>query len=223
MFRAARLEPRAGAARGPLQPALLHLAVFFSGALGLFSESALESSLVWLALWTPALGAAARGLELHWHGLLPLAWAFGLALLFGEQVESLGLSLSLLGLYAAGALAGALLALGGIAAAPWSSASAALLLAGLLTAAPAGGGMLARPWPPEVTALLLDLSPVVLVTEAAGLDWMRHASLYELAGTGDLPPDMRMAWSPGVAMALAALTLGALAWALERRAGRKGS
>ena len=63
----------------------------------------------------------------------------------------------------------------------------------------------------------------LFAAEAAGLDWMRHASLYELAGTGDLPPDMRMAWSPGVAMALAALTLGALAWALERRAGRKGS
>lgn len=223
MFRAARLEPRDGATHGGLRIVLLHLIALGSGALGLLGEHAMEGALVWLALWAPAMGAAGRGLELRWHGLLPLAWAAGLGLLFGQQVEPLGIILSLSGLYATGAAAVAFLAALGVPSRPSSAAAAALFMAGLFAAAPAGGGVLARPWPPEVTALLLDLSPVVLVTESAGLDWMRHPSLYELAGTGDLPPDLRVAWTPGSAMALAVAVLGALAWALERRANRSNT
>ena len=78
MFRAARLEPRDGATHGGLRIVLLHLIALGSGALGLLGEHAMEGALVWLALWAPAMGAAGRGLELRWHGLLPLAWAAGL-------------------------------------------------------------------------------------------------------------------------------------------------
>ena len=73
MFRAARLEPRAGATHGGLRIVLLHLIALGSGALGLLGEHAMEGALVWLALWAPAMGAAGRGLELRWHGLLPTA------------------------------------------------------------------------------------------------------------------------------------------------------
>ncbi len=87
------------------------------------------------------------------------------------------------------------------------------LAAGLLAALPSGAGALARPWPPGLTADLLDLSPQVWVLEVAGFDWLRHPAVYERAGGADLGPDLRVPWQAssalwalGAALALAALS-----------------
>jgi hypothetical protein len=123
-----------------------------------------------------------------------------------------------------GATAGLALALWGWALGPRRGVPAAvglaLLVAGLCSALPALGGVAAVPLGPARTALLLDLSPVGLVLESAGLDWMRHASIYEAAGSGDLGPELRAArgglGGPAV-LAAAALALGLGRRLLARR------
>ena len=66
-----------------------------------------------------------------------------------------------------------------------------MLIAGALSLAPTLGGALERPWPPSVTARLLDASPVAWVAESAGIDWMRHPAVYDAAGTAHIGPDLR--------------------------------
>lgn len=87
----------------------------------------------------------------------------------------------------------------------WTRAALLWALGGLLTALPSGAGLLARPFPPAVTATLLDLSPEVWVVEVGGLDWARHPAVYDRAGAGDLGPDQRVPRRPASAYAALAL------------------
>jgi len=194
---------------------LLALGLTAAGALGFLGGGSWLTAWIWLALWAPAAGwiAAWRGGS-GWAFAPPLVWGAALALAGRGLPSPLVGALAVAALYASGA-ALALVAAGLRHRADGSQAEAGagllLLGAGLLTALPALGGAAIRPLAPERVALLLDLSPVVWVCESAGLDWMRHASVYEVAGAGDLGPDLRAAHSgagsPAVVLA-GALVLG---------------
>lgn len=186
------------------------------GTSGWFSAPGLFA---WLALWALPSGflAGSAGLG-RLAPLPPLAWA-ALGVILGRDLpDPAGAVLAVSALHAGGValaqfLPGRALAGGG----------AALLAAGLFAALPSGGGALGHPWPLPLTALLLDLSPLVWVFESAGVDWMRHPSVYELAGAGDLGPDLRVAW-PGWRSALPAFlvttAVAGLAAHLRDRRGR---
>lgn len=136
--------------------------------------------LVWLSLVAPALGVlAASTLPFITAALLPAVWFVPLALTTDARLPT-----PLWG----GCVAAGLYALG-LALAPRARADAfgragLVLIAGLtLSIAPARGSFAREPWPPGGARALLDLSPTALVMESAGLDWMRHDSVYEPVGT----------------------------------------
>ena len=150
----------------------------------------------WLALLAPALGylLAARGVSVL--ALAPAAlvvWGASLALLsrFATRAEALSpwASLALVGLLCAGC------ALQGLLRAPaWGAAGLLWLSCGLLAALPGQAELsevqLGRT-APRAAALALDLSPLSLVLETGGLDWMRRPAVYEPAGVdwlGDRRP-----------------------------------
>jgi len=201
-------EARAAAGARP-ERAAAALVLTLAGLLGLATsrEGAWNpvAELAWLALAAPALGVLAGGLALRrWALLPPSLWGLGLVLAARGRpdLSALDGALAAAGLYGLGAGLGA-----GCAARPWRAAGATLLVTGLLAALPGGGGALERPWPPRVAARLLDLSPVTLVLECAGLDWMRHPATYGPAGTMDIGPELRSAWR-GSGAALAILLAG---------------
>jgi hypothetical protein len=76
------------------------------------------------------------------------------------------------------------------------TAVAACLLAGVLLTwvAPAGCLLRGAPWPPAVGAILLDLSPLSLTAESAGVDWMRHPFVYDSVGSASIGPELRSPW-----------------------------
>lgn len=90
-----------------------------------------------------------------------------------------------------------------------------------LCLAPASSGWLGRAWDPALASRLLDLSPWSLVFEAAGIDWMRHAAMYEPAGALDIDPSLRQPYTPALAGTLALVLGCALALGGELRARRK--
>ncbi|MEL6715133.1 MAG: hypothetical protein AAFU73_10045 [Planctomycetota bacterium] len=116
----------------------------------------------------------------------------------------LALGILALALGGPGGAAAAGLFLGGAAvagprpAAALTRATALLLFAAGLDAAPRGWDLFpnAAPFPPAATARLLDASPRVLVMEAAGADWVRHPSLYGPAGTDRIGPSVRSPYRP---------------------------
>ena len=180
------------------------------GFVGLATGSGIPSvaMLAWLAVFAPAGGA--------WMGRwarAPQAWAPALCwalylLLFGGIPSPFQASVAILGLYAVGMGMGAWFS-------PERAAGVALLLACALSLAPTLGGALERPWPPTVTARLLDLSPVALAAESGGVDWMRHPAVYDAAGTADIGPELRSGKRSWLA-ATALLVLGCLCSLLAR-------
>jgi len=113
----------------------------------------------------------------------PLVWAAALFITRGVP-DPLSASLAVAALYAMGMGLGARLS-------PERAAGAALLVAAGLSLAPTFGGGLERPWPAELSAALLDASPVAWTAESAGIDWMRHPAVYDAAGTADIGPELR--------------------------------
>lgn len=170
------------------------------GVLGVLAPGASGGTVfafAWAALVAPAAGhlaGAAPGRPLRLA--LPLiVWA----VVLGAFVALAGAPVSL---WVAVALAGLFLlgvATGRLAIDVWSGAALWLTLAFVLAGAALGYGQLARPLPPEWTARLLDLSPLSLVLESAGVDWMRHPAVYDTAGTLDIGPELRQAWRGMVA------------------------
>ena len=150
------------------------------------------AGLAWMALAAPAAGhlAAAGGGRRACLAVLPLVWLAVLAL--GSWTAGPAFSAwtapALCGLYLLGVASGR--SAGGT----WLGAGLWLALAFVLGGAATGWGVLAEPWPPAVAARLIDVSPVSLVLESAGVDWMRHPALYEAAGTLDIGPELRHAW-----------------------------
>jgi hypothetical protein len=167
------------------------------GALGLLPALAgigdPLASLAWIAVVSPAVGVVAAGLGLGaWpFGLaVPAAWMIGLVWLDARAGAALPdpawAAMTWTGMYALGFAAGAL----SVRRAPRTAALAfalAGLLAGLPLAGGAGAGMLGdRTWgeiTPDGAARLFDASPVTMLLESAGVDWMRHPSVYDAAGT----------------------------------------
>lgn len=97
------------------------------------------------------------------------------------------------------------------------AAVAVLVCAGL----PVGGGLHAprlSQHDPALAALLLDLAPPTLPLEAAGVDWMRHPSIYGPAGT-DWFSDRRSPYSALAAAGLLVVAWVLAAWLREPRAG----
>lgn len=200
----------------PVLPALLGATVL--GALGLTIARDAWSVLAWLALAAPAAGHVvtsarvplrdasrphdrrhpAATLATRCAALLapPLVWAAIVAWLARGSAappEPLG-ALAILGLYALGLATGRAGAAHDRASSGLAGAGVWLALLALLAGAPMGWGVVSQPWPPDVAARLLDLSPLSVVLESAGADWMRHPAVYDPAGTLDIGPQMRVAW-----------------------------
>ncbi len=203
---------------------LLALGLTSVGALGFLGGGPWLGAWIWLALWAPGAGwmAVWRGSS-AWVLAPPAVWGVALALLARGLPAPLVGVLAVTALYATGAALGVMAAsLGRRARGAQAEAGAGLLLlltAGL-TALPALGGAALRPLTPERVALLLELSPVVWVCESAGLDWMRHASVYEVAGAGDLGPDLRAAHTGAGGPALVLVGALVIGLTLGRRRDR---
>lgn len=191
---------RSGA--GNLHPAprlVTALGVGSCGMLGLLPGPAgafdVQAYATWLALLALPLGVLAGAARSQLVLLAPAVLWLALLALANARAGGAGLPradlgwTALVGLYCLG---GAI----GVAApgARWPCAGLAFLAAGLLCALPLGAALLAEPWPPALAARLLDLSPVGLVLECAGSDWMRDPLVYVSAGTADIGPDLRGAW-----------------------------
>lgn len=166
---------------------------------------------IWLALWAAPAGALAGAWSKGFWILLPWLSALASAVFFRSvSADPWGGTLAISGLYWLGASLH-----GSSGAAAWSRAAGLLFLVGVLTAMPSLGGALARPLEPATTAFWLDLSPLVWVMESAGFDWMRHPSIYEIAGAADLGPDLRVAYS-GTGVPLVATLLGVVLVGIRR-------
>jgi hypothetical protein len=141
--------------------------------------------LTWLALVAAPAGFlfGAGGHELVRFGAVaPGTWMVVLALVDAPTERGLATplfaALAWSGLFAGGAGLGRLFPR-----AAWRGAGLLLLLAALLAGLPGRAGIGTRPWPPAAAARLLDLSPVALVCESAGVrDWMWRAEVYEPVG-----------------------------------------
>ncbi len=191
------------------------------GALPLTRSGAPEplAFLAWAALFAPVAGALAvhaRLTPLPWGFAAPSSWVVGLVWCAASSPRLVPTPL-----WAAAAWMG-LFALGAAGAQLWarrdSSATYVAVLASLaLSVAAWAPGVVGAPWSSEVTALLLDLSPLSLVTECAGVDWMRTPLVYETAQTDRFE---RAAWRGELAGPVC-LLVGYASWALARRVRRR--
>ncbi len=140
--------------------------------------------LAWLTLVAPLGGAWMGRWSRSWRAWTPpLAWGVALLLTRGLPMPLMAV-LCISSLYAVGMGMGSWLP-------RERAAGSSLLLVAGLSLAPTFGGQIERPLPPAVTARLLDCSPVAWTLESAGVDWMRHPAIYEVAGTADIDPSMR--------------------------------
>ena len=188
-FRRSRTAP----APGQLRALSIGLALGGVGALGaLPARSGAADSLAlltWLALIAAPAGyvyGAARADLLRFGAVAPACWMVTLAL--ADAANPTGLATPVwaaavaTGLFFTGAALGRLGS-----AAMWTGAGALLLFASLLSGLAVRGGAWSVPWPARTAALLLDVSPVTLVCESAGVrDWMWRAGVYEPAGVDRL-------------------------------------
>ncbi len=188
-------------------------ALALAAAGSLFATEPL-AHLAWLALVAPALGAlAARALPLALAAPLPLLWALPLVFAArGAPPEPLWGWCVAAGLYGLGLACGA-----GARAHPWSRAGLLLLATLALSVAPARGAFAREPWPPATARALLALSPTALVLESAGVDWMRHAAVYEPVGTDRFERSARRGALAGPTLLLVGYLSAAAAHLASRR------
>jgi hypothetical protein len=194
----------APAARAALTRQLL-LALGFGaiGALGVLpGEHGPDplAALAWIAIVALPCGIGCGALALRpwpFAASVPALWMTALALAGATSERALPTpvwaALCWSGIFAAG---------WGIGRASGSGARAAaagLCLSVLLAALPTAGAFLGRPWPPRAAARLLDLSPVSVCMESAGVDWLRHPAVYEPAGALDIDPGLRQPFRGGLA------------------------
>lgn len=153
--------------------------------------------LTWLTLLAPGVGACcSKGAGPGRLG--PIVIVGFLAVLCWlalprPSAQTMGSTFSALcGLGLAGAACGAL---GGPGQRGAGAAPLLLMMGALLVIlAPAGGLLREQPWSPGVGAFLLDLSPLTLTAESAGVDWMRHPFVYEAVGSASIGPELRSPW-----------------------------
>ena len=157
----------------------------------------------WASLLAPFLGAlAARHCPgVHALGALGMCLsqcALVLALSFRTLSEPLQGCAVIVGLGLVG------YGLGSLARLP---ATWVLLIQLSLCVAPSLPGWIGDALPPNWSARLIDLSPWSWVMESSGVDWLRHAAVYEPAGALDIDPALRQPFDGG-ACASWALVLG---------------
>jgi len=193
------------------------VAVAAVGALGALPSATSGADpvalLVWIALWSAPAGfacGAAGTRHPALAALAPAAWMGLAAVVDGLSPRDLPSpawgALAWSGLFAAG------FGLGRLAPGrPFGGIAALFLFSALLAALPVATGHLAAPLPPPAAARLLDLSPVTLVEECAGVDWMRHPAVYDPAGSADIDPSLRIAYRGSLAGPLAFVVGCALA------------
>jgi hypothetical protein len=175
--------------------------------------------LAWLALWGPAAGAAlgrlgvpllpfALAVPASWSLLLPLA-GFGL-------VTPLWALCAVAGLFATGHALGRLARVGPSSRsdplAALRAAGIGLLAALAATGASVGFGLGARPTgaPPRWVTAALDVSPVGLVAECAGIDWARaQPEVYARSGVEWVP---RRPWRGSLAAPTVLVVGCSLSW-----------
>jgi hypothetical protein len=135
---------------------------------------------------------AARALPFALAAVLPLAWILPPTLAGRAALpESHWGWCVIAGLYGLGLACGALVREQGV-----GAAGALLFVTLLASTAPARGAWGGEPWPPALARALLDVAPTALALESAGVDWMRHASVYEPVGTDRFE---RSAWRGALA------------------------
>ena len=195
-----------GRSLGLASVALVGALPFAVGPAGRVSDPLLL--LVWLALCAAPSGAALRALGLRlWPYGAAMVGAWGALLVSVAATAAREVPTPLWGVLA---LAGLVVSGAALASMARSAASCALALGVLglgLALWPIAPGLSGVPWPPAIASLSLDLSPVSLVVEASGLDWMRTAGVYDSAGTDRFE---RAPWS-GELAGPAALVLGCAA------------
>ena len=191
-----------------------------------FDGAGSESLLVWMALIAAPVGWLAAGLGLRLWPVgwaIPCSWAIPVVMADAGTVVPLPsapwAAMAWCGLFATGF--GAATIWPGRA---WAGAAGlfalAALASGVLTLGGLGRGGSVGVWGPATGARLLDLSPVVLLGESAGLDWMRHPSVYRTGGTAHMGPEMRSAWQGSLA-GPGALVFGCIVLALGRWRSRR--
>lgn len=194
MSRLPTIEP------GDLLRALALASISGLGALPLAERGADPVALlIWISLCSLPVGALAGATRMHtWvvAPVVPALWAVVLVAVDSASERDLPspvwATLAWTGLFAIGFGLGR----ASRTAQPGASimqgpAGLLMLLSFVLVVLPVGGGLLAQPWPPHLGALLLDLSPATLLAECAGLDWMRHPTVYDAAGTAAMDPTVR--------------------------------
>ena len=163
--------------------------------LALLAGRALDPGPVPALAWA-ALAACPFGAWVGARRLVPLLALPAVWLLLEPGPRTGGALVALIGLAVLGAgLAGLATRM---AAGSRASVAGSLLLAGaLLTALPILAGPGSGPgWDPALVAGLLDLSPVTLVVEAAGHDWLRDPAIYDRAGGDAIGPGLRAPLGP---------------------------
>lgn len=154
------------------------------------------ATLAWIALAAIPIGIGAGALGLRTWPLapvIPALWMVVLTMVDATSPRDLPSSgwaaLAWTGLFAIGFAIGR-----GAPRHALPLAAVTFGVAALLAALPTGFWSLEKPWPPSIAARLLDGSPVTLLAECAGLDWLRHPAVYESAGTADIDPALRTAY-----------------------------
>jgi hypothetical protein len=150
------------------------------------------AELAWIAIVALPCGLACGALNLRawpFAASVPALWMIALALAGASSERALATpvwaALCWTGIFAGG------WGLGRASGGGVRMAAAGLCLSALLSVLPSSGAFLGRPWPPKVAARLLDLSPVSVCMESAGVDWLRHPAVYEPAGALDIDPGLR--------------------------------
>lgn len=164
--------------------------------------------LAWFAISAATLGALASSLGLRFWplGFVPPAlWMATYTLIDAESLHGAPTP------FYAGLVFAGLFAIGfatGVRSKGLSVVGLVSFVTLLLVSAPQVATLFGESLTPQGIRVALDLSPVTWVIESAGLDWMRHPSVYDLAGS--LPPDVR---SPFQGM-LAGPTIFLVGWGL---------
>ncbi|MBK7644216.1 MAG: hypothetical protein IPJ19_14420 [Planctomycetes bacterium] len=153
------------------------------------------AELAWVAIVALPCGIGCGALGLRawpFAASVPALWMIALALAGAASERTLGTplwaALCWTGIFAAG------WGLGRASGSGARLAAAGLCVATLLALLPSLGGFLGRPWPARAAARLLDLSPLSICMESAGVDWLRHPAVYEPAGALDIDPGLRQPW-----------------------------
>jgi len=200
----------------PSRQLLLALGFGALGALGAWPGARGSDPLVemaWIAVVALPCGLASGALDLRlwpFAASVPALWMSALALAGASSDRPLATPL-----WAALCWSGIFLGgwgLGRACAASARTVAAGLVLALALALLPSAGAFLGRPWPPAVAARLLDLSPVSVCMESAGVDWLRHPAVYEPAGALDIDPSLRHPWRGKLAGPVLFLLGCLLAW-----------